>query len=100
MDELIDQPEAYALLQIFRRWHGNRASFAIAPRAMSEAGSPPWSRHKIERAREVLMERGFIEELAAPDKTRRKSGRYRLTNGYPKTGNNHYTPSPPVEMRM
>ena len=95
MDDLIDHPEAFTLLQMFQRWHSNRASFAIAPRAMSEAGSPPWSRHRIAAARDVLLERGFIEELAAPDKLRRKSGLYRLATGYPRSGHNHYTPFPP-----
>lgn len=98
MDQLFDHPEAYTLFQMFRRWHAGRSSFAISPRAMSEAGSPPWSRHKIERARDLLLERGFIEELASPDKFRRKSGRYKLVNNYPISGHNHYThfPLPPV----
>ncbi len=96
MDVLLDQPEAFTLYQMFLRWHSNRPSFAIAPRAMSEVGSPPWSRHKISNARDVLLERGFIEELEAPDRGRKKSGRYRLSNKMPKSGNNHYTPSPPL----
>ncbi len=96
MDELIDQPEALTLYQVFLRWHSNRPSFAIAPRAMSEAGSPPWSRHKIAHARDVLLARGFIEELEAPEKGRKKSGRYRLSDKMPKSGNNHYTPFPPL----
>lgn len=89
MDALIDQPEAYALYQMFLRWHGNRPFFAIAPRAMSEAGSPPWSRHKIANARDVLLERGFIEELVKPHRGR-NPGQYRL-NGNAKTGHNHKT---------
>lgn len=66
MDELLDCPEAYTLLQMFIRWHGPRKSFAIAPTAMSQSGSPGWPRGRIERARDVLLERGFIEELKAP----------------------------------
>lgn len=78
MDALLDEPDAFVLLHYFQRWHGNRPSFAIAPTAMSEAGSPPWSRHRIGKARDVLLERGFIEQLAAPIRGRR-SGRYRLS---------------------
>lgn len=95
MDALIDQPDALVLYQMFVRWHQNRASFAIAPRAMSEAAIPPWPRGKIARARDILVERGFIEELRAPDQRNRKSGLYRLSSGLPKNGHNHYTPSPP-----
>lgn len=94
MDALIDQPEAYALYQMFMRWHCNRPFFAIAPRAMSEAGSPPWSRHKIANARDVLLERGFIEQLVEPQRGR-NPGQYRL-KGNVRTGHNHNTPfSPP-----
>ncbi|MFC3118187.1 bifunctional DNA primase/polymerase [Jhaorihella thermophila] len=95
MDDLIDHPEAFTLYQMFLRWHGKRRAFAIAPTAMSAAGGPPWSRHKIANARDVLLERGFIEELVAPDPKRRKSGRYRLVHDYAKSGNNHNTPFPP-----
>ena len=42
MDELIDEPQVYMLLQMFQRLHGNRRKFAIAPLAMSETGAPPW----------------------------------------------------------
>lgn len=80
MDTLIDHPEAFALYQFFQRWHGSRSSFAIAPTAMSAAGSPPWPRRRIERARDVLLERGYLEELAAPAKLERKSGLYRLNS--------------------
>lgn len=96
MDDLIDQPAAFTLFQMFQRWHSRRPTFAIAPRAMSEAGSPPWSRHRIERARDVLLERGFIEEVAAPDARRRKTGLYRLNSDYPIFGHNHYTPPSPA----
>ncbi|MDO5613634.1 MAG: bifunctional DNA primase/polymerase [Paracoccus sp. (in: a-proteobacteria)] len=77
MDALIDAPDALVLLQMFQRWHGNRPSFAIAPRAMSEAGSPPWPWKKIVAARDVLLERGFIVEVSAPERGKR-AGRYRL----------------------
>lgn len=76
MDALIDQPEAYALFLLLERWHGHRKSFAIAPRAMSAAKNPPWHRSRIERARDVLLQRGFIVELAEP--RRKRTGLYRL----------------------
>lgn len=78
MDTLFDAPDAYMLLSYLRRWHSGRPSFAIAPRAMNAAGSPPWSRRRIAAARDVLVARGYLEELEAPDKRRRKVGRYRL----------------------
>jgi hypothetical protein len=96
MDTLLDQPEAFTLYQLFLRWHSNRRLFAISPRAMSESGSPPWPRGKIERARDVLLERGFIEEVLAPNAKRRTAGRYRLVRGYPGFGNNYYTPLFPL----
>lgn len=49
-DNLIDQFEAWALFMMFRRLHDNRLSFAIAPTAMSKAGSPPWHRSRVARA--------------------------------------------------
>lgn len=78
MDALLDQPDAYTFLHFLKRWHGNRQAFAIAPTAMSRAGSPPWSRHRIAKARDVLLERGHIEQLSAPDASKRQSGRYKL----------------------
>ncbi|MEQ8431717.1 MAG: bifunctional DNA primase/polymerase [Roseovarius sp.] len=80
MDNLIEYPEAFALHQLFQRWHGNRSSFAIAPRAMSEAQSPPWPRRRIEQARDILVERGYLEEISAPTKSKRKAGLYRLAS--------------------
>ena len=94
MDNLIDHPEAFALYQLFTRWHSNRPSFAIAPRAMSEAAHPPWPRRKIAEARDILLERGLIEEVRPPNKRMRKAGLYRLKAGLPETGHNHYTPLP------
>lgn len=78
MDELIDQPEAYALFLLLERWHGHRKSFAIAPAAMSEARNPPWHRSRIERARDVLIERGYLVELVEPSRGRKRAGLYRL----------------------
>jgi hypothetical protein len=95
MDDLLDHPEAYTLLQMFLRWHGNRQSFAIAPTAMSEAGSPPWPRRRIERARDILLQRGFIEELAAPIRGK-KSGQYRLSAQIGRFAKDHSTPFSPV----
>lgn len=93
MDMLIDQPEALVLYQMFRRWHRNRPHFAIAPRAMSEAGSPPWPRRRIACARDVLIERKLIEEVRSPSKEQRQAGLYRFCAGLPTSGHNHYTPS-------
>lgn len=97
MDQLLDQPEAFVLYQMFRRWHGNRQHFAIAPRAMSEAGSPPWSRRRIAMARDVLIERKLIEEVRSPSKEKRQAGLYRLSDRLPTSGHNHYTPAPPTQ---
>lgn len=77
MDDLIDQPDAYFLYQYLRRWHSNRPSFAIAPTAMSKAGSPPWHYTRTVRARDVLLERDHIEEIAPPVRGK-TAGRYRL----------------------
>ncbi|MFC5737723.1 bifunctional DNA primase/polymerase [Sinirhodobacter huangdaonensis] len=94
MDALLDEPEAFTLLQYFKRWHSNRPSFAIAPRAMSEAKSPPWPRRRIENARDVLLQRGFLVEINEPSKGRKLAGRYRLAEKMPETGHNHNTPFP------
>lgn len=99
MDDLIDQPEAYALYMLLRRWHSNRPSFAIAPTAMSAAGNPPWHRSRIERARDVLLERGRLEELSAPMRGRRP-GQYRLLKEMSDFGKDHNTPSPPYQERL
>ena len=78
MDSLLDQPDALVLLQLFRRYHSRRKQFAIAPTAMSRAGTPPWHHSRIERAREVLIERGRLEMIAKPRRGSRP-GQYRLT---------------------
>lgn len=93
MDDLIDQPEAYALYQMFLRWHGRRPSFAVAPTAMSKAGSPPWHRTRIARARDVLLERGFITEVVPPRRGG-NAGQYRLAEQMPDSGKDHNTPPP------
>lgn len=80
MDALLDKPDALVLYQLFQRWHSGRDVFAIAPRAMSSAGSPPWRWERISKARDVLIGRGFIEEVSAPEQGRRKAGRYRISN--------------------
>lgn len=98
MDRLLDQPDAYTLLQFFCRWHSHRPFFAIAPTAMSEAGSPPWPRRRIERARDVLLQRGFIEELAAPQKGK-APGQYRLVEQIGRFAKDHNTPFSPGAMR-
>ena len=98
MDDLIDQPNALCLLLIFERYHKNKASFAIAPTAMSNARNPPWHRTRIAQARDVLLERQYLEEVAPPNARERTSGFYRLT--MPDSGNNHlYTLSPFLEQR-
>ncbi|NDR59196.1 bifunctional DNA primase/polymerase [Aliiruegeria sabulilitoris] len=94
MDALIDKPDALVLYQLLVRWHQNKSDFSIAPRAMSEAGNPPWSRQRIARTRDVLLERRFLEELRAP--SRHRSGLYRLRTWWPVSGNNHYTPFSPA----
>lgn len=96
MDRLQDAPDAFFLLSIFERYHRARHAFTIAPAAMSKAGNPPWHRSRIERGRDVLVERGFLEVVAGPDARRRLAGRYRLT--MPDYGYNHFTPlSPSLE---
>lgn len=92
MDDLMREPDAYLLLDLFRRYHSNRPSFTIAPTAMSRAGIPPWHRSRIERARDVLVDLGHVAELEPPDADKRRPGLYRLT--MPESGNNHYTPFP------
>lgn len=96
MDGLLDCPEAFTLLAMFKRWHGNREAFAIAPRAMANAGSPPWPRRRIEDARDVLVKRGHLEVVVPPSRGKRQAGRYRLASIMPKSGHNHNTPAPPV----
>ena len=78
MDALIDDPEAYSLFQLLDRWHGRRKHFAIAPAAMAEARNPPWHRTRIARARDVLIERGYLVELVEPSRGRKRAGLYRL----------------------
>lgn len=77
---LLDAPDAFTLLSMFRMWHSGRDTFAIAPRAMSDAGSPPWPRRRIAAARDVLIERGYLREVQPPDRGRHKAGQYRLSD--------------------
>ncbi len=97
MDELIDEPQAYMLLQMFQCLHCNRPCFAIAPRAMSENGAPPWPRRQIARARNVLLDRGYLLEISPPDAGRGRAGRYRLK--CPDPGTITITPLPPSKRR-
>lgn len=92
MDDLAAQPDAHYLLLMFLRWHRNRPSFAIAPTAMSEAGTPPWPRRKIEKARDALLERGYLIEVSAPQRGV-KAGHYRLSPQIGRSAHNHYTSS-------
>ncbi len=78
LDALIDDPQAYSLFQLLDRWHGRRKHFAIAPAAMAEARNPPWHRTRIARARDVLIERGYLVELVEPSRGRKRAGLYRL----------------------
>ena len=94
MDNLIDQPDAFALYHLLQRWHRNGSTFAIAPAAMSAADNPPWHRTRITRARDVLLERGYIKELKAPIRGRR-AGRYQFAAQMPDSGKDHCTPFPP-----
>lgn len=95
MDDLLHEyPEAYGFYEYLRRWHSSRPFFAIAPRAMSEAGSPAWPRRKIERARDVLLDRGYIIEIVPPRRGI-SAGRYRFPDQMPISAHNHNTPFPP-----
>lgn len=90
MDALSDQPEAHYLLLMFRRWHRSRSDFAIAPTAMSKAGSPPWHYTRIIRARDVLLDRGHLIEVTPPRRGI-SAGRYRLSGQIADFDNNHNT---------
>ena len=79
MDGLIDAPDAYFLYHFLQRWHRGLSHFAIAPRAMSDCGTLPWSWRRIAKARDVLVERGYLQQVSAPNKGRRKAGRYQFT---------------------
>ncbi|MEM9059017.1 MAG: bifunctional DNA primase/polymerase [Pseudomonadota bacterium] len=93
MDDLRDVPDAFWLLHLFRRYHGNRESFAVSPSAMSRAKNPPWCRERIERARDILVDRGYLGVSRSPNARARRSGLYFLT--MLDSSNNHYTPFPP-----
>ncbi|RJL02365.1 bifunctional DNA primase/polymerase [Paracoccus siganidrum] len=94
MDDLIhNHGDAYCLYQYLWRWHSNRPTFAIAPKAMSDVGSPAWHRTRIARARDVLLEHGHIEEVSPPIRGHR-AGRYRFS-ACRESGHNHNTSPPP-----
>lgn len=79
-DALIDAPYAFALLAVLRRNHPRPdETFAIAPKPMAEAGNPPWSDRTIERARDTLHQRGFLE-LVYRGRGRGNPSRWRLKN--------------------
>ena len=93
MDDLSNAPDAFWLLNLFERYHRNKRAFAIAPAAMSRSRNPPWHKSRITRARDILIERGFLEIVTPPNARKRATGRYRLTR--PDSDHNHYyTPSP------
>lgn len=95
MDDLSDTPDAFYLWSIFLRFHHNRAEFAIAPAAM--AASLGWHKSRIVRARDILIERGFIEIVRPPCWRTRRSGAYRLARS--DSDHNHYTSSlPPLSL--
>ena len=95
MDDLNDETDAFWLLHLFRRYHRNKPSFHIKPDAMSLARNPPWGRRRIERARDVLVERGYVEVVKSPSALARSPGLYRLRPTTAETTDYHYTPSPP-----
>lgn len=95
MDDLIDQPDAFTLYLMFQRWHSQRPCFAIAPTAMSKAGSPPWHRTRIIRARDILLERGYLTEVASPRRGV-SAGYYRLPDQMADYGKDHNTFLPPA----
>lgn len=94
MDDLRDVPDAFFLLHLFRRYHRNKRSFHIKPDAMSLARNPPWGRRRIERARDVLIARGHVEVLRAPNAPARTPGLYRLRPTTVKTTDYHLHPFP------
>ena len=93
MDALKAAPDAFYLLALFRRYHANRGAFAIAPAAMSAAQNPPWHRTRIARARDMLIERGFLDVLSDPERGKHRAGSYRLK--MPESGHNHLNIPPP-----
>lgn len=64
--QLFPCPDALALLVHLRLSHGARQerSFALSAKAMSKTGPlAGWDRRRIERARQFLIERRFLEQL-------------------------------------
>ena len=94
MDDLGDAPDAFFLRDLLVRYHGHGRPFSISPSAMSREQNPPWGREKIARARNVLVEREYLDQLSKPSRGRKKAGLYRLTRKMSDSSNNHYTPFP------
>ena len=93
LDDLNNETDAYWLLDMLSRYHRNKKAFAIAPAAMSDAGNPPWHKTRIVRARDILIERGYLKVFAPPNARARKAGLYYLTRS--ESDHNHLTPPPP-----
>lgn len=89
MDVLRDAPDAFYLLSLFERFHRSKRAFFIAPRALG--ASLGWRYSRVELARDVLLSRGFIEEVAAPRRGK-GPGSYRLKEMHGSV-HNHLTPS-------
>lgn len=64
MDELMDEPAAYVLYSMFVRSH--RSFFATDREVLPDAIVPDWPPGTLERAVEVLLERGYISEINDP----------------------------------
>lgn len=94
IDDLMDEPDAFVLLQIFQRYHAKKRAFNISPTAMAREKNPPWHRSRIEHARDVLIARGYLAVVREPDALRRLASVYRLT--MPESDNNHYTSLSPA----
>lgn len=92
MDVLRDSPDAFYLLSLFERFHRNKAAFFIAPRPLG--ASLGWRYARIETARDVLLSRGFIEELRPPQRGK-APGSYRLNEMHGSV-HNHLTPPSPA----
>jgi hypothetical protein len=78
-------PEALFLLMRLRIAHGARCkrgeTFNITPKAMAESGAiPGWTRERIAKARDLLLESGFIQKVSESKVTPhgRVGAQYRL----------------------
>jgi hypothetical protein len=59
-DQLLDAPDAVVLLQLLHRYHHAREVFAVSPTGMAGKTLPGWSVQKVRRARDVLVDRGYL----------------------------------------